>query len=121
MPTRAAAKRDGVTFDAYVSSVSVRYTMFRHDGTPYRATATVTLTEHSVLPARQNPTSGTLVRHAIHTTVAGDSLASIAYHRYGKPSYWRAIADANAIDDPLRVPTGLALIIPPVEEAVRLS
>jgi Contractile injection system tube protein len=90
-----------VTFEAYVSSVSARYTMFRHDGTPYRA---------------QNPTSGTRDTYRTHITVAGDSLASVAYKAYGDASRWREIAEANDIDDPMRLAIGHHLLVPPPAE-----
>ena len=50
--------------------------------------------------------------------VAGDSLASIAYREYGAPAYWRALAEANGIDDPLRLRPGTRLLVPPAEEVV---
>ena len=37
---------------------------------------------------------------------------SIAYAAYGDPTRWRAIAEANGIDDPLRLRRGTALTIP---------
>jgi nucleoid-associated protein YgaU len=45
--------------------------------------------------------------------VAGDSLASIAYAEYGDAGSWRRLAEANDIDDPLRVRDGAVLHIPP--------
>ena len=35
--------------------------------------------------------------------LSGDRLASIATSEYGDPGNWRAIADANGIDDPFQV------------------
>ena len=46
----------------------------------------------------------------------GDTLASIAYQEYGDSTLWRAIALANDIDDPLRLPTGLELRVPARDE-----
>jgi nucleoid-associated protein YgaU len=51
--------------------------------------------------------------HRTHRVVAGDSLASIAYLEYGDPNGWRRLADANGIDDPLRVRDGTVLHVPP--------
>ena len=105
-----------VTFEAYVSSVSARYTMFRHDGTPFRAAATITLTEHLEVQPAQNPTSGTRDTYRSHITVVGDSLASIAYKAYGDASRWRELAEANDIDDPMRLAIGQPLLVPPPAE-----
>ena len=52
---------------------------------------------------------------------AGDSLHSVAQREYGKPALWRGLAAANGIDDPLRVPVGTSVLIPPREDAENLS
>jgi nucleoid-associated protein YgaU len=109
-------------FDAYLSSVSAQYQMFRPDGTPTRATVTVTLIEVPNEPARQNPTSGGMLagtRTALVTD--GETLHSIAYREYGNASLWRALARANRIDDPMRIALGSTLMVPPREEATRLA
>jgi nucleoid-associated protein YgaU len=52
----------------------------------------------------------------IWTVRAGDKLPGIAAQVYGDPRLWRPIADANAIDNPLRFPTdqdvGRLLLVP---------
>ena len=48
----------------------------------------------------------------MHRVVAGDSLQSLAWREYGNASAWRAIAEANGIDDPSRLPTGIELVLP---------
>jgi nucleoid-associated protein YgaU len=101
------------SFVAIVKQVNANYTMFRPDGTPTRATATITLEEIPTdPPPRQNPTSGALAAHRVHQVVAGDSLASIAYEEYGDATLWRRIAELNDIDDPMRVPPGRPLLVP---------
>jgi nucleoid-associated protein YgaU len=105
-----------VHFTAYLKSVNAKYTLFRPDGTPMRASCTITLEEIPTDAAKQNPTSGGLAALRSHTVVAGDSLASIAYREYGAPAYWRALAEANGIDDPMRLRPGTRLLVPPAEE-----
>jgi len=51
----------------------------------------------------------------VHTVQDGDSLPSIAYRAYGDATRWRAIADANEIDDPLRLRRGTPLMLPRLE------
>lgn len=104
-------------FEAYVESVSVKYTMFKQDGTPIRALATLSLQEIPRVAQRQNPTSGGLAAQRTHTVVAGDSLASIAYAEYGDPRLWRAVARTNGIDDPTRLVNGTSLLLPTPEQA----
>ena len=76
---------------------------------------TVTLEELAGEAPKQNPTSGGLVPHRVHELVAGDTLAGIAYAEYGNPNLWRAVADLNHIDDPMRLRPGQRLMLPTVE------
>jgi nucleoid-associated protein YgaU len=45
----------------------------------------------------------------------GDSLPSIAYKAYGDATVWRAIADANDIENPLHLQRGRALSLPTLD------
>lgn len=42
-----------------------------------------------------------------------ESLYDVAFRYYGNPGMWRVIAAFNGITDPLRVPAGTVLQIPP--------
>jgi hypothetical protein len=109
-----------IGFLAYMKSVSAEYTLFRPDGTPLRASASLTMEEIPIQVPMQNPTSGGAVRRT-RTVVAGDTLQSISRTEYGKPTMWRAIAHANGIEDPLRLQPGTTLLIPPRSEASALA
>jgi hypothetical protein len=109
------------TFKSVCRQLSVTYTLFRPDGTPIRADAKLTLlqTEKTVdAPRTGNRTPGTnpvLIGpggERSHVVRDGDSLPSIAYAAYGDPTLWRPIAEANDIDDPLRMERGSVLAIP---------
>jgi len=104
------------SFTAYISSVSVKYTLFTAGGLPIRGTATVNIEEIAGEQKGQNPTSGGLAARTVHTVVAGDSLPAIAWREYGDPTLWRPIAVRNRIDDPMRLRPGTALLIPAAEE-----
>lgn len=106
------------SFTGYVKSVSVKYTLFTPGGLPVRATATVNLEEISGEQGGQNPTSGALDTRSVHTVVAGDTLASIAWREYGDPTLWRVVAEANDIDDPMRLRAGSTLMLPAAEGTV---
>ncbi|MGH9281527.1 MAG: LysM peptidoglycan-binding domain-containing protein [Acidimicrobiales bacterium] len=108
-----------VSIVAVVKSVSAKYTLFRSDGAPIRAVCTVSLEEMPTEPPKQNPTSGGLTAQRSHRVLAGDTLASIAYAEYEDASLWRALAETNKLDDPLRVLPGTVLFVPPVAEATR--
>ena len=105
----------GVSF--YLASVTATYTLFRMDGTPIRATCNISLVEATNPAQRQNPTSGGRPGLESHVMSEGDTLHSVAWARYGQPSYWRALADFNGIDDPLRVAPGTRLLIPARRDA----
>ncbi|MEV4941335.1 LysM peptidoglycan-binding domain-containing protein [Streptomyces zaomyceticus] len=105
-----------VRFVAYVTSVSATYTLFSPSGIPIRATCSLSLTEIAGATKKQNPTSGALSARRVHRTVAGDSLASLAWREYGDATRWRVIAEANRIDDPMRLRPGTELLLPSTTE-----
>jgi nucleoid-associated protein YgaU len=100
------------SFPAYVASVTAKYTLFAPDGTPLRALCQVAMEEMPGDWPNQNPTSGGITAHRVHTVVAGDSLQSVAFRAYGDPNAWRAVAAANGIDDPMRLRLGSQLKLP---------
>lgn len=107
-------------FKGFLKSVSVKYTMFKADGKPVRATANITLEEVPDDPEKTNPTSGSIAGRRTHVVTSGDSLHSIAYEEYGDPSLWRALAQFNGIDDPLRLAPGARLMLPSSDEAAAM-
>lgn len=110
-----------MSFTAVVKSVNAKFTRFRPDGTPTQATVQVSLEEVPMPAPPTNPTSGAVATHRSHLVTAGDTLPSIAYREYRNPNLWRAIADANGIDDPMRLPSGTRLLIPPAADAAGLA
>ncbi|RFS83460.1 LysM domain-containing protein [Actinomadura pelletieri DSM 43383] len=105
-----------VRFVAYVRQVSASYTLFSSTGEPVRAVCRLSLEEIPRDTPGQNPTSGALTARSVHTLVAGDTLASLAWREYGDATAWRVIAEANEIDDPMRLVPGRELLLPAAEE-----
>jgi nucleoid-associated protein YgaU len=101
---------------AVVNSVSAKYTRFDVNGQAIRAVVTVTLQEVLPTVVGQNPTSRSLGAQSTHLVLAGDCLASVATAEYGSPSNWRAIAEANEVDDPFRIRPGRRLVVPAPSE-----
>lgn len=102
------------TFDAVITSISQKFTLFLHDGTPVRATLDVTfqqIQDESLLP-KQNPTSGGVGGERVWIVNEGDTLAWIAYKEYGDSTQWRRIADANRLTQVRRLAPGTVLEIP---------
>ncbi|MGE5595946.1 MAG: CIS tube protein [Hyphomicrobiales bacterium] len=108
------------SFKAVVASITQKFTLFLPDGTPARATVDLTLTQAED-PGKfpfQNPTSGGAAGHRTHVVRQRETLDLIAAEEYGESRHWRVIAEANGIDDPLKLRPGSVLALPPVEEAV---
>jgi hypothetical protein len=105
------------TFKAVVTQLSVAYKLFQPNGEPIRAEVTMALTEaeQSEVAPSQNPTTKALAGLGVHTVKDGDTLQSIAYRTYGDATRWRAIADANDIDNPLHLRRGRSLVLPRLE------
>ncbi len=103
-------------FKAAITNLSVRYTLFRQDGTPVRATASITLeeAEDATVQPGTNPTSGSKPGYRRRQVGARETLPLIAHQEYGDASKWRGIAQANDLDDPMSLEAGMILSIPPL-------
>jgi nucleoid-associated protein YgaU len=102
------------SFEAVITSISQRFSLFLEDGTPVRATMTVTfqqIKDEKYYPS-QNPTSGGTGGGTVWTVREGDSLAWISHVEYGDPNLWRRIADANNLTRVRRLRPGMVLEIP---------
>lgn len=108
-------------FRGYLSNVSANYTLFRMNGTPVRAKCSITLTEVPRRVPGQNPTSGTRAGLRSHVLIEGESLQSVAWQEYGAAGRWRALAEFNGIDDPLRLTPGTRILIPEPRDAAKLE
>ncbi len=104
-------------FEAVITQLEQTFTLFRHDGTPLRATVRVTfkqVSEEAQYP-RQNPTSGGQRGPHMRVVHENETLAGIAYEEYGDTAAWRHLASVNRISDPLRLQPGKSLLITPLE------
>lgn len=103
-------------FTGVVEKVSQRFTMFLESGIPVRATLNVTfravkgMTEQYRETPRQSAD-----RTKQRTLRQGEHLWTIAAEEYEDPGMWRAIAEANGIDNPRKLPVGRKLIVPRLE------
>lgn len=96
-------------------SLTVQYILFHPNGEPIRATVDLELAQSMKAEQGQNPTTRGEAGLRVHRVKDGDSLASLAHEAYDDPTRWRAIAEANGIDDPMRLSRGSELSIPRLE------
>jgi hypothetical protein len=104
-----------ISFKAVITDITQKFTMFKADGTPVRATLTVTFQE-AEKPGTypfQNPTTGSKPGYKIRIVKEGDSLDWIAHEEYGNPALWRLIADSNNLENPMKLSPGQTLSITP--------
>jgi LysM repeat protein len=104
------------SFKAVITSISQKFTMFKSDGTPVRATLSVSFQEAEKADSYplQNPTSGGSPGYKTRRVKEGDALDWIAHEEYGDASLWRFIADTNNIDNPKILEPGQILSIAPL-------
>ena len=102
------------SFQAVITSITQKFTLFSSNGTPVRATLDVTFQQirDENEKAPQNPTSGGTGGEQQWSVKAGDTLASIAYEVYGDANRWREIADANRLVRVRDLRPGINLEIP---------
>jgi hypothetical protein len=100
-------------FQGVLESLEQQFTLFMEDGLPVRATVTCNFKEW------RQPEDDERHRDAQSADLAkfrvlksGESLSHIAGEEYSDPGAWRAIAEANQIDDPLSLVPGRSLAVP---------
>lgn len=105
------------SFEAVITSLSQKFTLFSKEGTPLRTTVDISLqqVEDKNDHHAQNPTSGGGPLLKTHVVQAQDRLDLIAAKVYGDATQWRLIARANRLEHPERLREGRRLIIPPLE------
>jgi nucleoid-associated protein YgaU len=102
------------SFDAVITKMTQKFTMFLSNGTPVRAVVDLTfqqITDNREL-GMQNPTSGGVEGTRLWTVSEGDTLAWIAYQHYGDTAEWRRIADANRLTQVRHLRAGTVLELP---------
>ncbi len=103
------------SFQAVITDITQKFTLFRYDGTPVRATLDVLFTqakEQGKYPG-QNPTTVSVPGYKQRLVKDGETIDWIAFEEYGDASRWRYIAATNGIDDPLAIRPGQLLAIAP--------
>jgi nucleoid-associated protein YgaU len=105
-------------FQCILTSMNVVYTLFKPDGTPIRATVSVTfLGFHSEkqLAKAANKQSPDLT-HVV-TVQAGDTLPALCYRIYGSAVHYAKVAESNGLAGFRALRPGSRLVFPPLSGA----
>lgn len=103
------------SFEAVITEISQKFTLFRDNGIPVRATLDVSFlqaTEAGKYPG-QNPTTVGQSGYRRRIVKEGDTIDLIAFDEYGDSTMWRFIADTNNLDRPHKLRVGQVLSIAP--------
>jgi hypothetical protein len=98
-------------FECVLADATQRFTMFDRDGTPVRASLSARFLEF-VRVQIETQRGVFMGPPTLHNVVEGQRVSDLAARYLGDPGKWRAIAEANGIDDPFRLATGESLVIP---------
>jgi hypothetical protein len=103
-------------FDAVIEKLGQKRTLFQPDGTPARATLSVTFKEYRTLQTQlQQSRRESTDKSKRRVLDASDALWLLATREYGDPARWRVIAEASDLDDPLNIEPGTWLRVPPLD------
>src|SRR5262245_16915944 len=117
-PPRVEFKWGQFSFKAVVEKLSQRFTMFRSDGTPVRATLNVTFKQFRSLSEQlEQPRRNSADKTKRRVFTADDRLCLLAAREYHEPKYWRLIAERNGIENPFALEAGDVLLVPPLDAA----
>jgi hypothetical protein len=105
-------------FTAVIEKLSRKVTMFHPDGSPARATLSVSFKEYRTLRRQlEDPRRESADKSKRRVVVGRDRLWAIADREYDDANQWTRIAEANDLDDPREIAPGDWLLIPPIENS----
>ena len=103
-------------FTAVIEKLSRKVTMFHPDGTPARATLSVSFKEYRTLRKQlQEPRRESADKSKRRVVVGKERLWLIAAREFDDANEWTRIAAANDLDDPREIQPGDWLLLPPLE------
>ena len=96
-----------------LESMNEEFTLFAPTGEPLRAKLTVSIRMAATVKVQfQTNGRNSPDRTKIVIVVRGQRISDIAYQKYGDPTLWRPIADANGITNPRFLQPGSSLTVP---------
>lgn len=105
-----------LVFKCKLTSMDINYTLFKPNGTPLRAKASVKFEEalDVELIAKESGDKSPDLTHSI-TVKAGDTLPLLCYHTYGDASYYLEVAKYNNLSNFRNLKPGTELYLPPIK------
>ena len=104
-----------LSFDCVLEDLVQRFTLFANDGTPLRAICKVVFKEYATAATQLSNTRRESADHTKRMVLReGESLSALSAREYNDCRKWRAIADANNIDDPENLESGTIVELPPL-------
>ena len=105
-------------FSAVIEKLGRKVTMFHPDGSPARATLSITFKEYRTLREElEDPRRESADKTKRRVVVGREALWWIANREYDDPNEWIRIAVANDLDDPREISAGDWLELPPIGNA----
>ena len=104
-------------FKCHLTSFTLNYTLFKPDGTPLRADATVKFEQYlspEAIKLLANKNSPDLTH--IRTVKAGDHLPLMCYHIYGHSKHYVEVAAVNNLTDFRALEPGTQIVFPPLAD-----
>ena len=103
-------------FTAVIEKLGRKVTVFHPDGTPARATLSVSFREYRTLRRQlEDPRRESADKTKRRVVVGRDALWLMAAREYDEPREWVRIAEANDLDDPREIEPGDWLVVPLIE------
>jgi nucleoid-associated protein YgaU len=103
-------------FFAIIEKLGRKVTMFHPDGTPARATLSISFKEYRTLRQQiEDPRRESADKTKRRVVVGREALWFIAAREYDDAKEWTRIAEANDLDDPREIAPGDWLMLPPIE------
>lgn len=104
-----------LSFDCVLEDLVQRFTLFSNDGTPLRAILKAVFKEYATAASQLSNTRRESADHTKRMAIReGETLSSLSAREYHDSRKWRAIADANNIDDPENIAPGTIVELPPL-------
>lgn len=103
-------------FFGVVTTLEIEYKLFRPDGKPIRAVASLSLqeAEDRILTDRRRGLQSPDITHS-RQVKAGDELSYMTYRQYKRSEYYVDVAAANDLLSFRQIPEGTNLFFPPIK------